>query len=97
MTSTDSSSTRSSITYAKGQMAKGFKTHCILAVFGVLLLIAINFTYTPDFWWFITPVIFWAFSLSCHYVSVFGIPGFQYESSAEQVTAQDNPVSAQEG
>ena len=47
-----------------------FKRHLIIYIVVNILLIYVNLVYTPEYIWFIYPLLFWGLGLALHYVSI---------------------------
>lgn len=52
----------------------GFKIHRMVYVCIIGLLILVNMMFTPDFIWFIFPLIGWGMGLAIHFMNIRNLP-----------------------
>ncbi len=55
---------------------KDFYQHLMSYAIVNTFLFALNIITSPGYFWFVFPLMGWGVGLAFHYVSVFGIPGF---------------------
>lgn len=50
---------------------KGFYTNLISYIIINIFLFIINIVFTPGFWWFLFPLVFWGIGVIFHFLGVF--------------------------
>lgn len=60
---------------ARVREIKGFYEHLISYILVNLLLFAVNYVTSPNYYWFKWPLIFWGLGISIHGVEVFLLKG----------------------
>ncbi|MBZ9570815.1 2TM domain-containing protein [Methanobrevibacter sp. TMH8] len=50
---------------------KGFYTNLISYIIVNIFLFIINMIFTPGFWWFLFPLVFWGIGVVFHFLGVF--------------------------
>jgi len=64
---------------------RGFFVHLVVYVLVNVMLIAINFIYSPEYIWFFYPLICWGIGIAMHYL--FGVHWIQKELTAKEAKA----------
>ena len=49
---------------------KGFRIHRLVYICIIGLLMFINLTFTPEFIWFVFPLVGWGMGLMIHYINI---------------------------
>lgn len=76
----------------KKKFYRSLATYLVFSVFFFVL----NMITSPGGWWWYWPVLGWGIGIAAHYVKVFGLPGFDFNSPAWEEQQVEEEVERME-